>query len=197
MRRELSKYVTRRKGKSMKTHHYIRGIAALLAGGLVVTSAAVMAESSTRINYSGTLIALPCTIVPGMENLYVDMGITATKSLYRFNRTAGKVIEFYLEDCDTSLGNAVTATFTGPMTSEGLLQFTPSSEAKGAGIGLEYLDGRPIPINDGNVYKVPIRDGDMTIRMKAYVQGEANALANKTLVPGEFNAVLTYTMSYE
>ncbi|EMI5491076.1 type 1 fimbrial protein [Providencia stuartii] len=181
----------------MKTHHYIRGIAALLAGGLVVTSTTVMAESSTRINYSGTLIALPCTIVPGMENLYVDMGITATKSLYRFNRTAGKVIEFYLEDCDTSLGNAVTATFTGPMTSEGLLQFTPSSEAKGAGIGLEYLDGRPIPINDGNVYKVPIRDGDMTIRMKAYVQGEANALANKTLVPGEFNAVLTYTMSYE
>lgn len=199
MQREPSKYVTHRKGKLMKTHHYIRNFVVALVAlvALAVMSASVMAESSTRINYSGTLIALPCTIVPGMENLYVDMGVTATKSLYRFNRTSGKVIEFYLEDCDTSLGNAITATFTGPVTSEGLLQFSPSSEAKGAGIGLEYLDGRPIPINDGTVYKVPIQDGDMTIRMKAYVQGEASALANKTVVPGYFTAVLTYTMSYE
>ncbi|HHQ2586749.1 TPA: fimbrial protein [Providencia rettgeri] len=176
---------------------YVEGANILLASLITVISPAVMAESSARINYSGTLIALPCTIVPGMENLYVDMGITATKSLYRFNRTAGKVFEFYLEDCDTSLGNAITATITGPMTSEGLLQFSPSSEAKGAGIGLEYLDGRPIPINNGTEYKVPLRDGDMTIRMKAYVQGEATALANKTLVPGNFSAVMTYTMSYE
>lgn len=168
-----------------------------LLGGIFFMPLSAQADSSVGIEYSGTLIALPCTIVPGMNNLYVDMGTIPTKSLYRFTRTAGKTIEFYLEDCDTSLGNAITATFTGPMDNEGLLTFSSGSTAKGAGIGLEYLDGRPIPINDGAVYKVSLRDGDMVIRMKAYVQGQQNALVNKSLEAGDFSAVLTYRMSYE
>lgn len=166
-------------------------------GSIWLSQSAAHAASTTGIEYSGTLVALPCTIVPGMNNLYVDMGTIPTKSLYRFTRTAGKTLEFYLEDCDTSLGSTITATFTGPMDSDGLLAFSSGSTAKGAGIGLEYLDGRPITINDGAVYKVPLRDGDMVIRMKAYVQGQKAALANQSLQAGDFSAVLTYSMSYE
>ncbi|AFH94708.1 hypothetical protein S70_14385 [Providencia stuartii MRSN 2154] len=62
---------------------------------------------------------------------------------------------------------------------------------------MEYLDGRPIPIDGTTDYAVPLRDGDMTIRLKAYVQGEREALANKSLVPGNFEAIMTYTLSYE
>lgn len=168
-----------------------------ILGSVLLSQGTAHADSSTSIEYSGTLIALPCTIVPGMNNLYVDMGTIPTKSLYRFTRTAGKTIEFYLEDCDTSLSSTITATFSGPMDSEGLLTFSPGSAAKGAGIGLEYLDGRPIAINDGTMYKVPLHDGDMVIRMKAYVQGQKTALANQSLEAGGFSAVMTYSMSYE
>lgn len=156
-----------------------------------------MAESSTTINYKGTLIALPCTIEPGTEDPWYYLGVTPTKSLYRFTRTSGLLITFELKDCDTSLGSTVKASFSGPVNSEGLLQFTPESEAKGAGIGLEYLDGRSIPIDGTTDYAVPLTDGDMLIRLKAYVQGERQALANKSLVAGDFTAIMTYTLSYE
>ncbi|MDT1068424.1 fimbrial protein [Providencia manganoxydans] len=166
-----------------------------LLGGFSASNA--VAVSSTTINYGGTLIALPCTIEPGTENPYYYLGVTPTKSLYRFTRTSGFLITFELKDCDTSLGSTVKASFSGPVNSEGLLMFTPDSEAKGAGIGLEYLDGRPIPIDGTTDYVVPLVDGDMTIRLKAYVQGEREALANKSLAAGNFTAVMTYTLSYE
>lgn len=72
-----------------------------------------MAESSTTINYKGTLIALPCTIEPGTEDPWYYLGVTPTKSLYRFTRTSGLLITFELKDCDTSLGSTVKASFSG------------------------------------------------------------------------------------
>lgn len=158
-----------------------------------------LASTPTTINYSGTLIALPCTIVPGMENLYVDLGTIPTKSLYRFTRTPGRVFQFELTDCDSSLGNAITGSFTAASynATEKLLKFSPGSTAQGAGVGLETLSGTPITMNDGSIYKVPIVDGDMVIQVRAYVQGEQQALATKSLVPGDFWTVLTYQLSYE
>ena len=167
----------------------------LLSGGLIPIYS--MASSSTTIHYGGTLIALPCTIEPGTETAYYDLGVTPTKSLYRFTRTSGILITFELKDCDTSLGTTVKASFSGSTNNEGLLRFAPGSEAKGAGIGLEYLDGRPISIDGKSNYSVQLVDGDMLIRLKAYVQGEREALANKSLVAGDFNAIMTYALSYE
>ncbi|HGN1950968.1 TPA: fimbrial protein [Providencia stuartii] len=191
-----SKYAIR-KVNEMMMKKVFRGSCTLLLSSLLFSSWSARADSTVDIHYKGTLIALPCTIVPGTEDPYYYLGVTPTKSLYRFTRTSGFLITFELKDCDTSLGSIVKASFSGPVNSEGLLMFTPSSEAKGAGIGLEYLDGRPIPIDGTTDYAVPLRDGDMTIRLKAYVQGEREALANKSLVPGNFEAIMTYTLSYE
>jgi len=173
------------------------GFLITLASTLLLVTHPVHAANNATINYSGTLVALPCTVPPGTENLYVDMGVIPTKSLYRFKRTAAKLIEFELKDCDPDLGNAIAVYFSGPMTGDGLLQFSGGSQAKGAGIGLEYLDGTPISINNIDPYKISIVKGDMTVRMKAFVQGEQEALASKTIEPGFFTAVLTYIMSYE
>lgn len=171
--------------------------AAMWLASLWLPSWSAEASSSTNIYYQGTLIALPCTIEPGNEDPWYYLGITPTKSLYRFTRTVGILVTFELKDCDTSLGSTVKASFSGPVDSEGLLQFSPESEAKGAGIGLEYLDGRPIAIDGLTGYAVPLRDGDMLIRFKAYVQGQKAALADKSVVAGEFTAIMTYTLSYE
>lgn len=190
-----SKYAIRKVDVMMKK--LFSWSSALLLSSLLFSSWLVRADSSADIYYKGTLIALPCTIVPGTEDPFYYLGITPTKSLYRFTRTVRFLITFELKDCDTSLGSTVKASFSGSVNSEGLLQFSPSSEAKGAGIGLEYLDGRPIAIDGTTNYAVPLIDGDMVIRFKAYVQGEREALANKSLVPGYFEAIMTYTLSYE
>lgn len=150
----------------------------------------------TQIEYSGKLIARPCTIEPGQQNQSVDMGSITTRSLYRYTRTEGKIVQFELKGCDTSLGNSIVASLNGTTNADGLLAFSADSEAYGAGIGLEYLDGRPINLNSGESLRIPLRDGDMTIRMRAYVQGENAALANKTIEAGFYSAILTYTFDY-
>lgn len=174
-----------------KNHNYI------LALGLCLTSFISHADSSAQIKYSGSLIALPCTIEPGMDNLYIDMGITDTRTFYTSTRTEGREINFKLKDCSTALGNSIVSTFDGVTNTEGLLVFAAGSTAKGVAIGLEYVDGRPIDIDKNKSYSVPLKDGDMVVRLQAYLKGESAALENRTIVPGTFNAVLTYTLSYE
>lgn len=169
----------------------------LMALGICAVSFMANADDNANIEYSGKLIALPCTIEPGMDNLYIDMGETDTRVLYRSGRGMGIDVNFSLKDCSTNLGNSIVGTFSGTTNSEGYLAFTSDSEAKGAAIGLEYLDGRPITIGNGQGYSVPLIDGDMTVRLKAFLKGEQAALANKGIVAGNYTAMLTYTLSYE
>lgn len=169
----------------------------LIASGVCIASFMANADDNAQIQYSGTLIALPCTVEPGMDNLYIDMGETDTRVLYRSGRGMGIDVNFSLKDCSTNLGNSIVGTFSGNTNSEGYLAFAPDSEAKGAAIGLEYLDGRPITIGNGQGYSVPLIDGDMTVRLKAFLKGEKTALESKGIVAGRYTAMLTYTLSYE
>lgn len=155
-------------------------------------------ESSNEIKYSGTLIALPCTVEPSEQNDWVDFGQNInTKDLYNGLRV-DREVEFYLKDCDTSLGNSISAKFTGNATADGLLNVDVGSEASGIVIGLETMSGKPLPINGSKVEPIyPIKDGDMTVTLRSYLIGDAQAIENKTMEPGWFNATLTYTLVYE
>lgn len=168
----------------------------LLAGSPVLALAAT--DGSATVNYSGTLIALPCTVQPGMDDLYIEMGEVFPQNLYAYTRTLGTEFSFVLEDCDTSLGTTITATFSGAnVNAQGLLAFDSTSSASGALIGLETLSGRALPIDGTTVYSMPIADGDMTLKFRAYVQGDSAAIAAKNITPGLFWATLTYALSYE
>lgn len=168
----------------------------LLIGLPVFASAAT--DGSATVNYSGTLIALPCTIQPGMTDLYIEMGQIFTQNLYTNTRTTGTEFSFVLEDCDISHGNTVTATFSGvEVNAQGLLAFNSESTASGALIGLETLSGTPLRIDGSTVYSIPLVEGDMALKFRAYVQADANALAAKLITPGVFWATLTYALSYE
>lgn len=155
-------------------------------------------ESSNTIEYSGSLIALPCTVEPSEQNDGVNFGQNInTKDLYNGLRI-DREVEFYLKDCDTLLGNTISAKFTGNATTDGLLNVDPVSEAAGIVIGLETMSGKPLPINGTKVEPVyPIKNGDMTVVLRSYLIGDAQAIENKTMKPGWFNATLTYTLVYE
>lgn len=164
-------------------------------GGLALSA---QAANSNDIEYSGTLIALPCTVDPIYENLGVDLGTIVAKQLYLHERTTGVQFDFVLQDCDTSLGNWITVTFTGNSTAQGLLNFDAGSEAAGAAVGIETLSGVKLPINPAQPYpSQAIQDGTTTVRLRAYVQGESEAIASQSITPGFFTATLTYTLGYE
>lgn len=182
----------------MKKQSYISGFLFALMG---ILPSASFAESSNTIEYSGSLIALPCTVNPDSENgnVYFGENVNA-KDLYTGQRGAysDREFSFYLDDCDTSLGNIISAKFTGNATPDGMLKIDAASEASGVLIGLETMSGKPLPINDARVEPVyPIKDGDLVIPIRAYLKADPNTLKDKTINPGWFTATLTYTLVYE
>lgn len=168
-----------------------------LIGTMTLWSGLVMADTSNTVEYSGTLIALPCTVQPGMDDFHIEMDEVFPQNLYTQGRTAGQEFSFVLEDCDPSLGSTITATFTGVSNGQGLLEFDSTSSASGALIGVETLSGTPLLIDGVTSYSTPIADGNMTLKFRAYVQGDSAAIAAKNITPGLFWATLTYALSYE
>lgn len=158
------------------------------------------AANSNDIQYSGTLIALPCTVDPLYENFGVDFGGNInTKDLVDGQRRYSQEdILFHLTDCDTSLGNSISARFSGvSTTASGLLNVDAGSQASGIAVGLETPSGVTLPINNAQVEPViPITQGEMTIRIRSYLQAVEGATVD-TIEPGFFTATLTYTLVYE
>lgn len=163
-------------------------------------SSVVQAANTNDIQYSGTLIALPCTVDPLYENFGVDFGDNInTKDLVGGQRYYNKEdIQFYLTDCDVSLGKIISVKFSGTSTTaNGLLNVDEKSEASGIAIGLETPSGVALPINNSNVEPViAITKEDMAIRLRAYLQ-VLDGASVESISPGFFFAMLTYTLSYE
>nr|WP_307773593.1 fimbrial protein [Providencia stuartii] len=134
------------------------------------------------------------------ENFGVDFGgnINSKDLVAGQRRYSKEDILFHLTDCDTSLGNTISAKFSGvSTTANGLLNVDAGSQASGVAVGLETLSGVALPINNAQMKPVvPITQGEMTIRIRSYLQAVEGATV-ASMTPGFFTATLTYTLVYQ
>jgi type 1 fimbria pilin len=172
------------------------GIPLGLAGLFLLWS--LGAQGADNVRFHGALVAEPCVIAPGEENLLLDFGTVIDKYLYLNQRTHGQLFELHLRECDLSLGTTVRVTFSGNENPRlpGLLAIDGASQASGIAIGMETPEGKPLPLNQTG-QKYPLAKGSTLIAFKAYVQGEAEAIARKTIERGPFSAVATFSLEYE
>ncbi|MGU9756062.1 fimbrial protein [Serratia marcescens] len=157
-----------------------------------------MAADENNVYFHGALVAEPCVVPPGDEEIQLDFGTIIDKYLYLNTRTPGQKFEIHLEECDLSLGNMVTVTFKGTENTAlpGLLAIDGSSEATGIAIGLETSEAKPLPVNEESG-KFLLQEGGNVIGLKAYVQGEPKAIETQAVGRGPFNAVATFNLEYE
>lgn len=178
-----------------RSGHWLAAL--LLAQGLVMVplSGALAADN---VRFYGALVAEPCGIAPGDEAIQLGFGTIVDKYLYLNTRTLGQAFAIRLVECDLSLGKTVALRLLGTENPAlpGLLALSGGSTAKGIGIGLETVKGTPLPLGQGSE-KMPLQTGSNVIALKAYVQGEPQALANKHLTHGAFSAVATFSLEYE
>lgn len=156
------------------------------------------AQATPNLLLRGALVAEPCVIQPGEENLQLDFGTVVDKYLYLNRRTHGQQFELKLMECDLSLGNVVRVKFIGNVNPHlpGLLALDGASQASGIAIGMETPEGKPLPLNQTE-QKYPLAEGSNLIVFKAYVQAEPKAIVNETIERGPFNAVATLSLEYE
>lgn len=156
------------------------------------------AQGMDNLKFHGALVAEPCVIPAGKESLQLDLGTLADKYLYLNQRTHGQQFELPLMDCDLSLGASVKVTFSGVENPKlpGLLALAAGSQASGIAIGMETADGTLLPLNKSG-QKYSLVKGSNMIVFKAYLEGEPEAIVNKTIERGSFSAVATFRLEYE
>lgn len=166
--------------------------ALLLTLGLIAES-----EAADNLSFKGNLVEEACTIRPGDEAITLELWDVTSKHLYINTRTQGKGFRVHLEDCDTAIGKTVTILFGGRENTAlpGRLALDSGSGASGIGVGLETLNDKSLPLNSVSDEQV-LSDGNNVIELKAYVQGEPQAIRDKTIEHGAYTVTSTFTLDY-
>lgn len=151
---------------------------------------------ATDMKFSGALVAEPCVIAPGKENIILNVGNLADKYLYHNARSPHKSFVIELTGCTPTVGQSVAITFTGIENAEldGLLAIDPASTASGIAIGMETENGIPLKINTIS-NKTRLVNGNNNIPLRAYVQAEPSAL-NNNIGYGTFSATARFSLTY-
>lgn len=163
---------------------------------LLLYSPLLLAQAD--VNFSGNLVAEPCTLAPEDTNLTVDFGTVILKSLYSDKKSLPRLFTLHLIDCDLSLGNHVQVIFSGSEDADqpGLLALDSGSSASGIAIGLQTLKGEPVAINKQSP-AYDLHDGTNIIHIAAYVQASDTAMTHHQIIPGDFSAVATFEFIYD
>lgn len=151
-----------------------------------------------NLQFRGALVAEPCVIPPGEENIALDFGTVISKYLYANQRTKSEPFILHLTECDPAIAGSVSVTFSGVESAAlpGLLAPDAGSAAKGIAIGIETASGSAQPLNKPSP-SAALLAGDNRLSWQAFVQGEPAALADKSLTPGAFTATATFSLDYE
>lgn len=155
------------------------------------------AQAADNLRFTGDLVAEPCTLRPGDDAITVDITDVSIRELYSNTRTPGRAFQIHLEGCNSSIADSVTTTFSGAPNAAlpGLLALDGSSVAHGVALGLETPADIPLPLNVTSDTQT-LSDGNNIIEFKAYVRGEPQAIADRSIQAGAFRATSTFTLNY-
>lgn len=162
---------------------------------VLIVLSGMPARAADNVHLFGALVAEPCVIAPGDEEIALDFGTVVDKYLYQHTRTQGESFDIRLTECDLSLSKTVKVTFSGTESAAlpGLLAVDGVS---GIAIGLETPAAKPVPLNEASD-GVSLQTGSSRVSLKAYVKGEPSAIVNRTIGRGAFSAVATFGLEYE
>ena len=158
-----------------------------------------MAFAQDNMFFSGTLMDEPCTLDVQDEAIELDFKSVLDRDLYLNNRTPGSPITLRLKNCSLEVGmRMVNITFTGDESIEmpGLLVLQTTDAKGGLLVGLEAMDGTPLPLSKTHSMG-ELSSGNNQIKFNAYLQGEPKALADHTLGLGSFTGALSFKLSYD
>lgn len=175
----------------------------MLAAVLVVSASSVAHakdQGHGTVTFTGAIIDAPCSITPETIDQTISLGQVSNVALKDGGKSTPRNFKIALENCDLNLkdkdpgkNNTVSLTFTGmeSAANNGLLGITGT--AKGASIAI--TDGSGAVIGLGKATKAQkLQNGNNTLSFAAYLQGDGGTAV---VVPGEFQSVADFTLTYQ
>ncbi|CAD6078903.1 PapK protein [Escherichia coli] len=177
--------------------------------GLVCCLSLLLTHSANAVNvtFDGELIDRPCQIDPGSLNQTVQFLERPVKDFqYMPGRGPAEEFSIRLVDCDTSsIWKTVKLKFSGDNEpgmkekSDWFLRVSGENQGKLA-VGLLDTDGvTPLKLGDAhnNRQGTQIEGNTVTLNFKAFVQATPDAIAQKSVQPGEYKSVANFELFYE
>ncbi|SFN55191.1 Pilin (type 1 fimbria component protein) [Izhakiella capsodis] len=145
------------------------------------------------VSFTGDIVASPCSIDPTTLDQTVSLGQISATQLADGGASRPANFQIKLENCNVkSLTDGdVTETFTGAAGVDGRLGI--SGTASGASIALTDGAGNLIKLGTATAPQ-KIQNGNNSLEFAAYLKGDD---ATGGIVPGEFNSIADFTLSYQ
>ncbi|KAB2827021.1 type 1 fimbrial protein [Escherichia coli] len=178
---------------------------ARLAGGLPLLL--TLSAGAVNVTFDGELLDRPCQIDSGSLNQTVQFLDRPVKD-FQVSPGMGPAEKFSIRlvDCDTSsIWKMVKLKFSGDNEpgmrekSDWFLRVSGENLGKLA-VGLLDTDGvTPLKLGDAhnNRLGTQIEGSTVTLNFKAFVQATPDAIAQKSVQPGEYKSVANFELFYE
>ncbi|WP_299999181.1 fimbrial protein [uncultured Cedecea sp.] len=178
--------------------HYFHPVVRSIFFCFLTLGMTVPAYSSGDLKITGNLIDDPCTLVTDDENVIVPFDVIVDKYLYLNTNTKPVSFQIRLEDCDVILGSSVSVSFNGTENANipGFLALDSGSVATNVAIGIQNSNGELIPINSTTPV-FPIDGPTVTLDFQGIVQGEPQAIRDKSIGLGTFVATTSFVLNYD
>ncbi|CDG16441.1 MULTISPECIES: fimbrial protein [Xenorhabdus] len=146
-----------------------------------------------------TVLAPTCSIRTEEKNIQVDFGNVLNSDLYLKHRTEGRQFELNLKDCDPRMIKRLKIKFLGEPSQElpGLLAVRSNGSLRGIAIGMEKIDGTPMPFNKTSEFPLLANSTENVIPFRAYIQAAPRVIQEKKMGVGQFTAIATFEVNYD
>lgn len=151
-------------------------------------------QGGGKVTFKGSIISAPCSINPASIDQTVSLGMVSDVALANGGTSIPQPFDIKLTGCSISTAKTVSTTFTGAADPDSANKagLGVTGTAKGAAIIL--TDGASKQITLGTATSAQtIQNGNNTLQFSAYLQGNTG----KTIVPGDFQGVTDFTLSYQ
>lgn len=173
-------------------------VALVIAMGLAGISAAHadegnMGQGTGTVTFHGSIIDAPCSISPDTVDQTVEMGQIASAQLANQGSSAPVPFSIDLENCDVTTASSAQVTFNGVVDANDSSKAMLGLNGTASGAGIVITDGSADTLPLGTASSaVTLSEGDNTLQFAAYLKGDDAS----AVVPGEFNSVANFAMSY-
>ncbi|NDO83189.1 fimbria A protein [Citrobacter sp. NCU1] len=168
-------------------------IAVAMVSGMAMGVVHAADQGHGTVTFIGSIIDAPCSISPDSVDQTVKLGEVSSVALKNNGTSKPQAFDIKLEQCDTTTLKSVQATFTGAPSSGNPDLLGITGTAKGASIAITNGSGEVITLGSPSPAQT-LQDGNNTLAFSAYLQGDG---ASATIVPGSFQSVADFTLSYQ